>query len=105
MRKRLADLCARLDCSCIVELAGAHRLAVGAAGHELVRDVHVPRVAGERVCTKARGMPEPSRGRRLALGARSRLALTGDDLQRDVETGFLVPGQPDRPRPAAAEWA
>ena len=40
---------------------------------------------------------------RLPLGARRRLALAGDDLQRDVEPVLLVPGQPDGAGAAAPE--
>ena len=52
-------------------------------GHVLVRDVDVARVARERVGAQAARVAEPRRRRGLALGARGRLALAGDDLQRD----------------------
>ena len=39
----------------------------------------------------------------LALGPHRGLALARDDLQRDVEPGPLVAGEPDRARAAAAE--
>jgi hypothetical protein len=40
-------------------------------------------------------VPESGRGRCLTLCARGRLALAGDDLERDVEAAALVPREPD----------
>ena len=48
-------------------------------------------------------MAELRGGCSLALGAGRRLALTGDDLECDVEARLLVAGEPDRARAAAAE--
>ena len=101
----VAHLRARLDRRLVGQVAGAQSLAVGLSRHELVGDVDVTRVASEAVCAQAGGMPEVRRSRRLALGARGRLPLAGDDLERDVETRPLVAGEPDRAGAAAAEWA
>ena len=48
-------------------------------------------------------MAQMRRGLGLALGARGRLPLARDDLERDVEPRLLVAGEPDRARAAAAE--
>jgi hypothetical protein len=45
-------------------------------------------------------MPQMRRGLGLALGARRRLALARDDLERDVEARALVAGEPDPPLPS-----
>ena len=76
-----------------------------AAGDVLVGDVHVPRVARERVRAQAARVAQLRGGLRLALGARGGLPLTGDDLERDVEPRLLVACEPDRSRAAAAERA
>ena len=88
----VAHLGAGLDRRIVGQLAGPQRLAVRASGDELVGDVDVPRVAAEPVRAQAGGMPQLRGGLRLALGARGRLALARDDLQRDVEACPLVAG-------------
>src|SRR5438874_5562652 len=103
MREPFGHLGARLDRVGVVELACAQRLAEGTPGHELVRDVDVPGVAGECICAQAAGMAQPCGSGSLALGPRRRLPFAGDDLQRDVEARPLVAGEPDRARPAAPE--
>ena len=103
--------CASASSSCaatstalaVAELAGAQRLAQRAAGDVLVGDVDVAAVAGERVDPLAARMPQRGGGRRLALGARGRLALARDDLQRDVEAALLVAREPDVTHPARAQ--
>ena len=92
----VAHLRAGVDRVVFRQLAGAQRVAVGAARDELVGDVDVSRVATEPVRAQTGGMAEMRRGLGLALRARSRLALTRDHLQRDVEAGPLVAGEPDR---------
>src|SRR5207302_3437652 len=91
VREAVADLRARLDRGAVVELAGAHRLAEGLPRNELVGDVHVPRVARERVRAQAARMAQLGGGLRLTLRARGGLALAGHDLERDVESRLLVP--------------
>jgi hypothetical protein len=63
----------------------------------------VLRVAAEAVGTLAAWVAQASGRLGLALRPRSRLAFARDDLERDVEAGPLVAGQPDRPGAAAAE--
>ena len=99
----LRDLRARLDRVRVLELPGAQRFAEGAPGDELIRDVDVAGVPCECVRAQTARMAQPCGGGRLALGSRRRLALAGDDLQRDVEAGLLVAGEPDGARPAAPE--
>ena len=96
VREPFADLGAALDRSVVVQLPGAQRLAERASGDELVGDVDVARVAREGVGAETARMPQPRRRVRLPLGAGRRLALAGDDLERDVEPVLLVAGQPDR---------
>ena len=103
MRKAVADLRAGLDRIVVGQLSRAQRLAVRLARDVLVRDVDVPRVAAESVRAQASRMAQLRRGLGLALGPHGRLALARDDLQRDVEAGPLVTGEPDRARAAAAE--
>ena len=50
-------------------------------------------------------MPQARGGLGLALRPSARLSLAGDDLQRDVEPGLLVAGEPDGARAAAPEGA
>src|SRR5438094_8584056 len=50
-------------------------------------------------------MTEARRGGGLALGACGRLAFAGHDLEGDVEPRPLVPREPHRPGPTAAERA
>ena len=57
MRERLRDLRGDLDRGCVVQLAGAHRLAHRAARHILVGDVDMRRVARERDDALAALMP------------------------------------------------
>ena len=105
VREPVEDLRGRLDYIAVVERSGAHALAKGLAGDELVRDVNVPLVVGEREGAQAIRVPE-ARGRgRLALGARSRLSLSRHDLQGHVEPRGLVAREPDRARASAAERA
>ena len=88
----------------VVELARAKRLAKRATRRVLVGDVDVLRVVAETVGPLTARMPEPRRRFRFALRPGAGLALAGDDLQRDVETVLLVPGEPDRPGPAGSKW-
>jgi hypothetical protein len=103
VRQAVADLRARLDRGAVVELAGAQGLPECASRHEFVGDVDVPRVTGERVGAQAARMAQAGRCGRLALGAGGGLALSGDDLEGDVEARLLVACEPDRSRAAAAE--
>ena len=50
-----------------------------------------------------RGWRSARRGLGLALGARGRLALARDDLERHVEARSLVAGEPDEPMPPLPE--
>ena len=103
VREPVEDLRGRLDGVAVAEPPGAQRLAERAAGDVLVRDVDVAAVAAEVVGAQAALVAEPRGRLRLALRARSRLALARDDLERDLEAGPLVAGEPDRARAAAAE--
>ena len=105
MCESLADLCAGLDRGGVLQLAGAKSLTERLARDELVRDVHVSRVAGECIGAQAARMPQACGGGGLALGPRGGLSLAGHDLQGDVEPVLLVPGEPDRPRAAGPERA
>ena len=86
-----------------LQRACPQRLAERPPVDVLVGDVDVAGVAAEVVGADAARVAQPRGGFHLALGARSALALAGDDLEGDVEAGPLVPRQPDRARAAAAE--
>ena len=103
VRERVEDLRRRLDGVAVAELAGAQRLAQRAALDVLVGDVDVAAVAAEVVGADAALVPEPRRRLHLARRPRGALALARDDLERDLEAGALVPGEPDGAGAAAAE--
>jgi hypothetical protein len=103
VRQALEDLRRNLDCPTVAQLAGPEAVAHRPAGYVLVRDVDVAVVAGVRVRAQASGMAQSRGGLGLPLGTRPGLALTRDDLQRDVEAVCLVAGKPYRARAAAAE--
>ena len=105
VREPLEHLRGGLDRGCVIEPAGPHRLPHRLAGHVLVRDVDVARVAVEAVGAQAALVAQARRRERLALRARGRLALARDDLERHVEAVLLVAREPDRARAAAAERA
>ena len=105
VRERLEHLRRDLDGAAIVELARGERLPHRPARDVLVGDVDVAGIARERVDPLAAWVAERRRRLRLAFGARGGLSLTGDHLQRDVETGLLVPRQPDVAHPTRAERA
>jgi hypothetical protein len=105
VREPVADLGAGLNRARVVQLAGAQRLTKGLTRNELVRDVDVARVAGERVRAEAARVAEACGGCGLAFGPRSGLALPSNDLESDVEPCLLVTGEPDRPRSAAPQGA
>ena len=92
----LEDLRRELHRGRVVELARADQLAQGAAADVLVRDVHVAVVRAEVVRTHAALVAQARRGLHLACRACRALALPRNDLQRDVEPGLLVAGEPDR---------
>jgi hypothetical protein len=48
-------------------------------------------------------MTEPRGGGGLSLGPGGRLPLAGDDLERHLDAGRLVAGEPDRAVAAASE--
>ena len=105
VRERVRDLAGGLDGGAVVQLAGAQRAAQRLAGDVLVGDVDVLVVAGEAERALAVGMAE-LRGRpRLALGARSGLALARHDLERDLDAELGVVCEPDRAGAAAPERA
>src|SRR5213079_3168031 len=89
VRERLADLRAGLDRVAILERAGPQRLPHGPAGNELVRDVHVPRIARKGVRAQAGRVAQARRGGGLALGARRGLALAGHDLEGEDQPAPL----------------
>jgi hypothetical protein len=99
----VANLRTRLDRDGVGQLTGPYRLAEGAAGNELVRDVDVPGVARERVRAQARRVTQARCGGRLALGSSGGLPFAGNDLEGDLETSPLVAGEPDRPGGSAPE--
>jgi hypothetical protein len=103
VRQALEDLRRNLDCSTVAQLEGPEAVAHRPAGYVLVRNVDVAVVAGVRVRAQASAMAQSRGGLGLPLGTRPGLALTRDDLQRDVEAVCLVAGKPDRARAAAAE--
>ena len=92
----LEDLRRELHRGRVVELARADQLAQRAAADVLVRDVHVAVVRAEVVRTHAALVAQARRRLHLACRACRALALPRDDLQRDVEPGLLVAGEPDR---------
>ena len=103
VREPVEHLRRRLDRRRVVDGAVAKRVAQRAAGNVLVGDVDVAVVAAEVVGAHA-ALVAQARGRlRLAGGARRTLSLAGDDLERDVEAGLLVPGEPHRAGAAATE--
>jgi hypothetical protein len=97
------DLRGRLDGGLVVELAVLERVPERPSRNELVGDVDVSLVARERVGAQAGRMLELRGRSRLALGARTCRARTGDDLERDLTSLALVEGVPDRPHAAASE--
>src|SRR5262249_12306651 len=97
------DLNRCLDRRRIVELAAAHRLAKRAAGHVLIGDVHMLRIAPESVGPLTGGMAEPRGRLRLALGARGGLALARDDPERDVDPVLFAACGPHGARAAASQ--
>ena len=103
MREPLEDLSRELDGGRVVELARADQLAQRAAADVLVGDVHVAVVRAEVVRAHAALVAQARRGLHLACRACRALALPRDDLQRDVEPGLLVAGEPDRAGAAATE--
>ena len=105
MRKPFEDLCGRLDRLGIAQLARPHRVAQGLAADVLVGDVDMPRVGAETVGAQAALVPQAGRRLGLALRAMGRLALAGDDLERDVEPVVLVAREPHGARAAAAQRA
>ena len=105
VRERVEHLGGDLDRVLVRQLAGADRLAKGAAGHVLVCDVDVARVVADVVGPHAPVVPETLGCERLPLGTGSRLPLARDDLERDVESVPLVEREPHRPRAAGPERA
>ena len=103
MRERVQDLGRGLDRVAVAELSAAQRLAQRAALDVLVGDVDVAAVAAEVVGAHAALVAKPRGGLHLAGGARGALALARDDLERDLEPGALVAGEPDGAGPAPAE--
>ena len=101
----LEDLRRGLDGALVVQVAGAQSLTQRAPRDVLVRDVEMLVVCLEAVRAQAVRMVEARCGRRFPLRARARAAFLGDDLERDVAAGLLVPRQPHRPRAAASERA
>ena len=105
VREPVEDLRRGLDRLAVAQLAAAHRLAQRAAADVLVGDVDVAGVGAEAVRAQAALVPEPRGRLGLAFGAVRGLALTRDDLERDVEPVPLVAREPDRAGTAAAERA
>ena len=106
VRERVEHLRGDLDGVAVGQCTGADRLAERPPGDVLVRDVDVARVVPDVVRADAAVVAQASRSHRLALGARGRLALPRDDLQRDVEAVSARRARatpiPSRPFPAAA---
>jgi hypothetical protein len=105
VRQPFEHLRGRLDRSCVIEPPGPHCLPHRLAGHVLVRNVDVARVAVEAVGAETALVAQARCRERLALRARGGLALARDDLESDVEAVLLVAREPDRARAAAAERA
>ena len=103
VRERLADLRGDLERNCVVDRSFPQGLPQRPAGYVLVGDVDVPGVARERVGALAARMTEPRGRRSLSLRPRSRLSLSRDDLERDLGSGRLVAGEPNRAGAAATE--
>ena len=102
MLEGIEDLRANLDSAAIVDLSVAQRLAHRFPVHVLVGDVDVPVVGCEVENAQAAPVPEPGGRLHFSLRTRSRLALSGNDLQRKLMAGSLVPSQPDRARASAS---
>ena len=68
VRQTVEHLRGRLDRIAIGERAGAHTLAHRLAGDELVGDVDVSVVVGERECAQAVRVPKPGGRGGLTLG-------------------------------------
>ena len=92
-----------LDRILVREAVRAHRLAQGAPGHVLVRDVDVARIVSDVVSAHTSFVAQPARRQSFTLGAGGGLSFAGDDLQRDVEARALVAGEPDGARAAASQ--
>src|SRR5436190_19772495 len=103
VRERLANLRRNLEGRRVVDFALAQCLSQRPAGDVFVSDVDVAGVARERIGALAPRVTKTGCCGGLALGPRSCLALARDDLERDLGSGRLVPGEPDRARAAAAE--
>ncbi len=105
MREGFEHLRRDLDGAAVVEVARGECVPHRSAGDVLVGDVDVAGIAGERVDPLAARMPERRCRLRLTLGARGRLSLTGDHLQRDVEARLLVAREPDVAHPTRPKRA
>src|SRR5207244_9989624 len=81
----------------------SHRLAQRPARDVLVGDVDVRWITRQSDDSLAASVAERSGGSGLPLGAVARLALAGNDLQRDVQPAPLVTGEPDVAHASGAE--
>ena len=103
VREPVEDLRRRLDRLAVAQLAGAHRVSKRPPADVLVGDVDVAGVGAEAVGAEAALVPQARCRLGLALRAVCGLALSRDDLQRDVETRLFVACEPDRAGASAAE--
>ena len=90
VRQTFEHLGSRLDGGRVVELPRAQELTKRSAGRVFVGDIDMPRIAAESIRALTARMPQPCGSFGLALGPRTRFALTRDDLERDVQTRCLV---------------
>ena len=103
VRERLADLRGDLEGGRVVDRAFPKRLPQRSTRHVLVGDVDVAGVPRKGVCPLAAWMAEARSRRGLSLGAGGRFPLPRHDLERHLDAGRLVAGEPNRAVAAAAE--
>ena len=103
MGERVENLRGDLDGATVTYVVSTEGVADGSPRDVLVGDVDVARVVADVVRAHAALVAKPPRRERLALRAGGRFPFPGDDLERDVEPGDLVPREPDGAVPAASQ--
>src|SRR5262245_7678099 len=101
--ERLTDLRADLERGLVVDHAFAERLPQCAPGHVFIGDVDVTRVTRERIGALAARVAKAGGRGGLPFGPRGGLPLAGDDLERNLDAGGLVTGEPNRAVASASE--
>jgi hypothetical protein len=103
MGEGFQDLCACLDRVRVSQLSVTQRLAQSPACDVFVGDIDMAIVSFEVEGSQAPRVAKPGRGLHLSLGSRPSFAFSGDDFERDITSEALVPYEPDRTGPPAAE--